>query len=213
MGLFQATLQSADLGNTVNLRDGTGVALTSTTISAKQALDVNIAGGMLTVGTPDETAFTYGTSTFLPIGGVYNTTVTALTAGQSGAASLTAQRAVWSNLRNSSGTELGNSAANAIFNQDQTAFATTGTATQVALTTGSTTLFASNAARKNFKVYNFTSFVAYVTESATSSVTAFSYPIAPHTLYEPSGRCVYTGIITVIGPTGASGNLMATEST
>lgn len=213
MGLFQATLQTSDLGNTVNLRDGLGTAITSTTISSKQALDVNIAGGMLTVGTPDETAFTYGTSTFLPIGGVFNSSVTALNSGQSGAVSLTAQRAVWANLRNSTGTEIGNNATNAIFNQDQTAFSATPTLTQPTLGVTSGTLLASNSARKGFSVYNNTLFVAYVAAGATSSLTAYSFPVAPHTLYEPSGRWVATSAFSVIGPTGATGTLQVTEYT
>lgn len=55
----------------------------------------------------DKTTFTYGTSTFQPIGGVFQDTSPTLTAGQGGAVRLTAQRAVHSNLRDNSGNEIG----------------------------------------------------------------------------------------------------------
>jgi len=59
----------------------------------------------------DEAAFTAGTTPQSPVGGFFQTTATnnALTNGQMGAIQLTAQRAVFSNLRNSAGVELGNS--------------------------------------------------------------------------------------------------------
>lgn len=105
MGLYQGVLESADLGVFINLRDSAGNGITSTTVSSKQALDVNVANSV-SVGTADESAFTYGTSTFLPVGGVYNSTITNLTSGQSGAASLTAFRDLRVNLRTSGGVEL-----------------------------------------------------------------------------------------------------------
>lgn len=57
----------------------------------------------------DESTFTAGTSAFTPSGGFYQTTPTAnaLTAGQWGTLQLTANRALFVNLRNSSGTEIG----------------------------------------------------------------------------------------------------------
>jgi len=42
----------------------------------------------------DEAAFTYGSSAYTPIGGVYNSSITNLTSGQGGAAALTAARSV-----------------------------------------------------------------------------------------------------------------------
>lgn len=59
----------------------------------------------------DESAFTYGTTPFTPVGGFYQTTATsnALTNGQSGSWQMTANRAGFVNLRNASGTEVGTS--------------------------------------------------------------------------------------------------------
>lgn len=116
MGLYQGIFESADGGAYVNLRDNLGVGITSTTISGKQALDVNIAS-TISVGVVDESTFTYGTSTFLAGGGVYNTSIVALTSGQQGAFSVTAQRDLRVNLRTSAGVELGNSLTNKIFVQ------------------------------------------------------------------------------------------------
>lgn len=87
--------------------DGSGTAITSTLISGKQGLDVNIIDPItVTPGTVDESAFTYGTSKFDPIGGVFQDTGATLTAGQTGAVRLTSQRAMQVNLRDSSGNEL-----------------------------------------------------------------------------------------------------------
>lgn len=59
----------------------------------------------------DEAAFTFGTTSQTPVGGVFQTTATnnALTSGQMGAWQFTAQRAGFVNLRNASGTEIGTS--------------------------------------------------------------------------------------------------------
>jgi hypothetical protein len=91
-----------------NLYDSNGNGLTSTPIDGKQALDVNIAGDSFTidVGTPDESAFTYGTSLQQTIGGVYQDAGPTIASGESGAVRLTQYRAFHTNLRNSSGTEL-----------------------------------------------------------------------------------------------------------
>lgn len=75
----------------------------------------------------DKTAFTAGTTSQSPIGGFFQTTATSnpLTTGQMGAVQLTATRAFFTNLRDSSGVELGvagaplqvslaNTAANAV---------------------------------------------------------------------------------------------------
>lgn len=116
MGLYQGIFESADGGAYVNLRDNLGTGITSTTISSKQALDVNIAS-TLSVGVVDESTFTYGTSTFLAGGGVFNSSIVALTSGQSGAFSVTAQRDLRVNLRTSAGVELGNLLTTKIFVQ------------------------------------------------------------------------------------------------
>ncbi len=100
------------LGNQyVNLQDGAGNAINSTS----NALNVNISSGSLPIGVADQSSFTYGSTTQQVIGGVYNSSVTALTSGQQGAVSLTAQRAVWSNLRDASGNELGATNAAGVF--------------------------------------------------------------------------------------------------
>lgn len=97
--------------------DVAGTGLTSTTVTTHQALDVNVVAGSSSGAVADESTFTYGTSMQTPVGGVFNTSVTALTSGQTGAFSCTATRAIWTNLRNSSGTELGDTAAHKIFVQ------------------------------------------------------------------------------------------------
>lgn len=103
---------------TVKLDDAAGVGITSTAISTKQALDVNIANTISSlIGVADESTFTYGSSLQQPFGGVYSTAITPLTSGQSGAISLTANRDVRVNLRSSAGVELGNSAATKLFVQ------------------------------------------------------------------------------------------------
>jgi hypothetical protein len=63
-------------------------------------------------GPADESAFTFGTTAIFT-GGVYQTTATsnALTTGQAGVVQMTANRAFFVNLRNSSGAELGIAAA------------------------------------------------------------------------------------------------------
>lgn len=114
MGLYQDILESADGGAFVNLRDASGTGLTSTLVSSKQALDVNIANS-ISVGVADKTTYTYGTTTFLPVGGVFQDTSPSLTAGQSGSFRLTANRAVHVNLRDPSGNALGDTNADGLF--------------------------------------------------------------------------------------------------
>lgn len=114
MGLFQDVFESADGGAFVNLRDSAGTGITSTLISAKQALDVNVANS-ISVGVADKTTYTYGTTVFLPVGGVFQDTSPALTAGQSGAFRLTANRGVHVSLRDPSGNALGDTNADGLF--------------------------------------------------------------------------------------------------
>lgn len=114
MGLYQNVLESADGGVFTNLRDAAGTGITSTLVSGKQGLDVNVINSLM-VGIADETAFTYGSSSYQPIGGVYNTSITALTSGQGGVASLTANRDLRVNLRTAAGVELGNNNADGLF--------------------------------------------------------------------------------------------------
>jgi hypothetical protein len=72
----------------------------------------NCSGGGGGGGSIDETAFTAGTSTFLPGGGFYQTTPTSnpLTNGLQGSFQVTATRALFTNLRNAAGTEIGTTA-------------------------------------------------------------------------------------------------------
>lgn len=97
------------------LQDNAGTGLTSTLVSAKQGLDVNVISSLNT-GTVDKATFTYGTSVDQVVGGVFQDTSPSLTAGQSGATRLTANRAFHINIRDASGNEkLGSStSANSI---------------------------------------------------------------------------------------------------
>lgn len=90
---------------TSKANDGSGNPLTSTNNGGKQALDVNVTNSFA-AGTADKSTFTYGTTIESAIGGVYQDTSPALTAGQQGAVRLTQNRSFHSNLRNDSGIEL-----------------------------------------------------------------------------------------------------------
>lgn len=115
MGLFQDQLETVDGGSVVNLRDFAGNGLTSTNNAGKQSLDVNITGGSSSAAVADKTTYTYGTTNFQSVGGVFQDTSPALTAGQSGAFRLTANRAIHLNLRDASGNELGATNAAGVF--------------------------------------------------------------------------------------------------
>jgi hypothetical protein len=87
----------------VGLTDGTGTAITSTS----NAIDVNIkSGGGSGFSVTDESAWTAGTSAFVPTGGVFNDTAAALTTGQEGSVRLTNNRAIHVNLRDASANQL-----------------------------------------------------------------------------------------------------------
>lgn len=64
-------------------------------------------------GFADETAFVPGTTNIVPSGGFFQTTATnnALTDGRAGSVQLTSTRAVFTNLRNAAGTEIGTAGA------------------------------------------------------------------------------------------------------
>lgn len=251
MGLYQGVLESADGGAFINVRDAAGTGITSTLVSTKQGLDVNVISA-LSVGVTDKTTYTYGTTTFLAVGGVFQDTSPTLTAGQSGSFRLTTNRGVHTNLRTAAGVELlgtaliagsipvniasdqvvpvsatalplptgastsalqttGNATLVSILAQYQSA---TGTITLPTLTTGSTTLLASNAARKGFAVYNSSSFTMFIAKAATASSTSFTTSVRPNQLYEDKGVGVYTGIVTMITP-GVTGtpSVPVTEET
>lgn len=221
MGLYQSVLESSDGGAFVNLRDGSGTNITSTAVSGKQAVDVNIANSM-TIGIPDQTTFTYGTTDFLPVGGVFQDTSPTLSAGQSGSFRVTAQRGQHVNLRTSAGVELGNTTGTALFTQDNNSAsilslmqAATGTITVPTVTTASTTALASNAGRKAFSIYNPSIYTVAIAFAATATLSAYTTLIRPNAYYERNSMRVYTGIVTMIGPVGLTGtpNIVVTEET
>lgn len=83
-------------------------------VSAAKPLPVNIISGAGSGGTAmaDEAAFTEGTTSFTPVGGVFNDTITSdPTEDQGAAARITAKRGLHVNLRNVAGTEVGTSGA------------------------------------------------------------------------------------------------------
>lgn len=86
----------------VGVADGSGNAITSTA----SALDINIKSGGAGFSVADEAAWTAGTSTFVPAGGVFNDSAAALTSGQEGTARLTNNRAIHVNLRDASANQL-----------------------------------------------------------------------------------------------------------
>lgn len=98
-----------------NMNDGSGTALTSTNNGGKQSLDVNLTGGTTSGAVADKTAFTYGTTSETPVGGVFQDTSPTLTSGTTGALRLNAQRGLHINIRKSDGSELGNTNATGIF--------------------------------------------------------------------------------------------------
>jgi hypothetical protein len=86
--------------------DGSGNVISSTSNNLNvQCANCSGSGASAT----DEASFTAGSSVFAPAGGFYQTTATSnpLTNGQQGFVQMTAQRALFSNLRDSSGTEIG----------------------------------------------------------------------------------------------------------
>lgn len=87
----------------VGLTDGTGNAITSTS----NAIDVNIkSGGGSGFSVVDEAAWTAGTSSMVPAGGVFNDSAAALSSGQEGTFRSTTNRALHTNLRDASGNQL-----------------------------------------------------------------------------------------------------------
>ena len=137
MPIVIASNQSAvPVSGTVTAAQATAANLNATVVqSAGANLHVDCDSGCSSSSAPaDESTFTPGTTSQTPTGGFYQTTPTSnpLTTGQMGAFQVTANRALFANLRNSSGTEIGtastpvqvslaNTAANA------TAILTTGT--------------------------------------------------------------------------------------
>lgn len=93
-------------GTAVGASDGTNMK--PLLVDGSGYLEVNVkAGSGSGLSVQDEAAWTAGTSNFVPGGGVFNDSATALTSGQQGTARLSPNRAAHSNLRNNSGTEVG----------------------------------------------------------------------------------------------------------
>lgn len=111
MALFQDVKESTDGSAFVNVQDGSGNALSSTGGS----LNVNITGGSSSGAAADGDAFTYGSSTETPVGGVFNDTGATVTSGDTAAVRITAQRGFHVNLRNASGSEIGAAGASGVF--------------------------------------------------------------------------------------------------
>lgn len=88
--------------------------------------------------------------------------------------------------------------------------ASAGAATQVTLTTGSTSILSANTARKGATIQNTSALaIAFITLGSTSSLTTYTVRLIPNAYYElPYG---YTGIVTAIGD--IAGTLTVTELT
>ena len=119
-----ATLSSTPIlpGQTVEITTTAETAITCITSTSTTTVSFQVGTGLATgwggsgsgggggaTWPRDEAAFTWGTTAYVPAGGVYQTTATnnPLTNGQAGAWQFTANRAGFVNLRNASGTEIG----------------------------------------------------------------------------------------------------------
>lgn len=91
----------------VQNQDNSGTGITSTLVAAKQGLDVYVTNGGGGTSSADLAAFTEGTTSYVPIGGVYSESQ-ALTVSEDLAATarITAKRAIHMNLRDSNGIEV-----------------------------------------------------------------------------------------------------------
>jgi len=103
-------LVRADTPAAVTTTNGDNVAQRGTNYGAAYVQVVNSSGTLIDTfggsgGTAaaDKAAFTYGTTSNTPVGGVYQDTSPSLTAGQEGAVRLTANRAFHTNLRDVNG--------------------------------------------------------------------------------------------------------------
>lgn len=73
--------------------------------------NLKVTGSLSVGGTTDNSAFTAGTSTGTPAMGFYHSTIDTVTDGRAAAAAITSKRALHSNLRDSSGGEVGTSSS------------------------------------------------------------------------------------------------------
>jgi hypothetical protein len=92
-------------GTAVGASDGTNMQ--PLLVDGSGYLEVNVkAGSGSGLSVVDEAGWSAGVSNFVPTGGVFNDTATALTSGQQGTQRYTANRAAHTNLRDHSGNEL-----------------------------------------------------------------------------------------------------------
>lgn len=87
----------------------------------------------------------------------------------------------------------------------------TATTSSVADDNVSTTLLASNSSRKGLSVFNDSTASLYLAFSATASTTSFNVVVKPYAYYEMFGRGVYTGAVSGIWASNASGHARITE--
>jgi hypothetical protein len=190
-------------------------------VSASKPLPVTVVSG--SSGQADKSSFTEGSSSFSPIGGVYNETISAdPTEDQAAAARITAKRAIHTNLRNVSGTEIGTSstplrvdptgtttqpvsiiAPSTALTASSPTFATVGTSSASAV--------ASNSSRKGLQLVN-TSNTAISLGFGTTAVLNSGVTLQPGGSWEMSDRYFYTGAINAIAGL-ASSNLAIQEWT
>jgi hypothetical protein len=126
---FGATFPST--GTAIGMSQGGNMVAFTGTSNNLNVQCANCSGSG--VSTIDEAAFTAGSSLFVGGGGFFQTTATsnALTSGQQGMFQVTANRALFTNLRNASGTEIGTSS-----NPVQVSVANTGANGTAMLVTG-----------------------------------------------------------------------------
>lgn len=149
------------------------------------------------VSTVDKATFTASTSLFAGSGGFFQTTATAnpLTTGQQGMFQVTAQRALFSNLRDSSGTELGVAAAPLQVSLANTA--ANGTALLVTGTGGTFPVSQASAGNLNATVVGTGTFAV---QAAISSPTAWGVNTLGSTTSGQSGQLAL-GAVTTAAPT------------
>lgn len=130
------------------------------------------AGGSGGTSATDEATFTYGTTSYTPIGGVYNSSITALSSGQGGALALTSDRNAFVNLNKVANTALG----------APSAYGTSPGAVNVigvnAFVTNSVTVAQATAASLNATVVGTGTFAVQAAQSGTWNITNISGTIS-----------------------------------
>lgn len=113
-----STIRVIQSNGALAINGGGGGGSVAGTVIATQSTGTNLhmvcdSGCSSSTAPADESAFTAGSTSQTPTGGLYQTSATSnpLTSGQMGVIQLTANRAVFSNLRNSSGTEIATAGA------------------------------------------------------------------------------------------------------